>query len=276
MCGIVGYIGKKQAAPLLLNGLKRLEYRGYDSAGLATLHGGRIDLRRAVGRVHELEQRLDEQPLTGTLGIAHTRWATHGRPSERNAHPHLDASGRIALVHNGIIENHAAIRALLESKGIAFRSETDTESLVQLIGFLYRENGDILGSVRHALRDVQGTFGVAVLCSEAPEMLIAARRGSPLLVGLGEHELLLASDGSAIIEHTSEVVYLSDNEIVTLGPEGFEASTIDAEPVEKVIDTLEISLEQIELGEHAHYMHKEIHEQPQALRNATAGRINVK
>lgn len=274
MCGIVGYLGGRSAVPLLLNGLRRLEYRGYDSAGLAVLDGG-LSLCRAVGRVEELARRTEATPLHGTVGIAHTRWATHGGPSERNAHPHLDATGRIAVVHNGIVENHGAIRAYLAQEGITFRSETDTEALAQLIGYLYSQTGDLVGSVRRALRDVTGTFGVAVLCTDCPQLLIAARRGSPLLVGLGDGEFLVASDGSAIVEHTRQVIYLHDNEMAIVTASGVEVSTIDARPVEKIVDHLELSLEQIELGSFSHYMEKEIFEQPQSLQNTLRGRLDA-
>lgn len=275
MCGIIGYVGTKPAAEILLGGLGQLEYRGYDSAGLATLGDDRLDVRKTVGRVRQLADGLAEIPLAGTIGIAHTRWATHGRPTEINAHPHVDAAQRIALVHNGIIENHAAIRSFLEQQGIEFRSETDTESLVQLIGFFYGQTGDLLGSVRQALRDVQGTFGVLVLCADAPRTLIAARRGSPLIVGIGDDEFVASSDASAIVSHTSRVVYLDDNEIVTLDPEGVHVATIDAAPVEKQVHTLEMTLEQIELAGFEHHMLKEIFEQPETLRNAMRGRVNL-
>ena len=275
MCGIVGYVGQKAATDVLVRGLQRLEYRGYDSAGVAVLNGDGVGVRRAVGRVADLTDKLRETPVSGSVGIAHTRWATHGKPSEENAHPHLDASGRIALVHNGIVENHTSIRKFLEKQGVEFNSETDTEALVQLIGFFYGETGDLLASVRHALRDVQGTFGMALVCSDAPHTLIAARRGSPLLVGVGDDELLVASDGSAIVEHTRQVIYLDDNEMVSLGPDGVQASTIDAEPLQKEVDTLEISLEEIELSGFDHHMLKEIHEQPESLRNAMRGRIDL-
>ncbi len=261
---------------MLLNGLKRLEYRGYDSAGLAMVDGNRLEVRRAVGRVGELEARLHQKPAGGEIGIAHTRWATHGRPCMANAHPHTDASGRIALVHNGIIENHAAIRQFMEKQGIAFQSETDTESLAQLIGFFYGQSGDFLESVRQALRDVRGTFGVIVLCVDAPQTLITARRGSPVVVGVGDSEYVVASDGSAIVEHTSRVVYLDDNEVVSLGPDGLRASTIDAMPLEKAVDTLEMTLDEIELAGYEHHMLKEIHEQPESLRNALSGRIDLR
>jgi len=275
MCGIVGYVGQRNASQILLSGLGQLEYRGYDSAGLSIFSDGRLETRRTVGRVRHLVDNVSSSPLAGTIGIAHTRWATHGRPSEQNAHPHLDAQGRIALVHNGIIENHAAIRAFLEQQGTAFASETDTESLAQLIGFFYARTGDLLGSVRKALCDVQGTFGLAVLCADAPRTLIAARRGSPLIVGVGDGEFVISSDASAIITHTSRVVYLEDNEIVTVDPSGMHVATIDAAPVEKEVQLLEITLEQIELAGFEHHMLKEIFEQPETLRNAMRGRVNV-
>jgi glucosamine--fructose-6-phosphate aminotransferase (isomerizing) len=274
MCGIVGYIGTRCAADVLLNGLGQLEYRGYDSAGLATLSDGRFFLRRTVGRVRQLTECVQAEPVEGTIGVAHTRWATHGRPTQANAHPHVDMRGKIALVHNGIIENHAAIRAFLEQQSVVFISETDTEALVQLMGFLYAQTGDLLGSVRHALREVQGTFGIVVLCADAPQTLIAARRGSPLIVGVGDKEFLISSDASSIITHTSQVVYLDDNEIVTIDPEGLRVSTIDAQTIEKSVQTLEMRLEQIELAGYEHHMLKEIFEQPESLTNAMRGRIN--
>jgi glucosamine--fructose-6-phosphate aminotransferase (isomerizing) len=279
MCGIVGYVGQRPAADVLLNGLAKLEYRGYDSAGLTTLGNGnpgagRLETRRTVGRVKSLADNVATLPVSGSIGIAHTRWATHGRPSEQNAHPHVDARERIALVHNGIIENHATIRSFLEQQGIVFTSETDTESLAQLIGFFYSRTGDLLGSVRQALCDVQGTFGIIVLCADAPRTLIAARRGSPLIVGVGDGEYVISSDGSAIITHTSQVVYLEDNEIVTLDPSGMHVATIDAAPVEKQVQILEMQLEQIELAGYEHHMLKEIFEQPETLRNAMRGRLN--
>ncbi|HEY2250194.1 MAG TPA: glutamine--fructose-6-phosphate transaminase (isomerizing), partial [Planctomycetaceae bacterium] len=279
MCGIVGYLGQREAADVLLTGLAKLEYRGYDSAGLATLDDDDLATRRTVGRVKALVDSVSATPVSGSIGIAHTRWATHGRPSEENAHPHVDASQRIALVHNGIIENHAAIRSFLEQQGISFSSETDTESLAQLIGFFYSRNGDLLSSVRQALCDVQGTFGIVVLCADAPRTLIAARRGSPLLIGVGDDEYIVSSDASAIIAHTSRVVYLEDNEIVTLDATGMHVAAIDAapseKPVEKEVHTLEMKLEQIELAGYEHHMLKEIFEQPETLRNAMRGRLNT-
>ena len=273
MCGIVGYVGRKSAGEILLNGLKRLEYRGYDSAGMVTLDAGEFQLRKASGRVQRLNDQVTVDPALGFIGIAHTRWATHGRPTIDNAHPHFDDAGRVALVHNGIIENHSSLRSFLENQGVAFVSETDSEVLVQLIGFLYDQTGDLLESVRRALRDVQGTFGIVVLCQDAPRTLIAARRGSPLIIGLGQNEFFVSSDAGAIVAHTSQVVYLDDNELVCLGPEGMQATTIDAAPVEKSVATLEISVEETELNGFAHHMLKEIYEQPASLRNAARGRL---
>ncbi len=274
MCGIIGIVGRWPSHEVLLNGLSRLEYRGYDSAGVATVNGGSLEVRRAAGKVAELAQLLDREPAHGSTGIAHTRWATHGRPNVTNAHPHVDSSGRIALAHNGIIENHAALRALLEKQGIEFSSETDTEALVQLIGYFYEQSGELLESVRRALFDVVGTYGIALICSDHPDTLIAARRGSPLIVGVGEGEYVVSSDGSAIVEQTSNVVYLNDNEIVSLGDGGMQVTTIDSVPVHKEIDVLEMSLEEIQLGGYEHHMLKEIYEQPECLRNAIRGRLN--
>jgi glucosamine--fructose-6-phosphate aminotransferase (isomerizing) len=246
MCGIVGYVGQRDAQSILLNGLKRLEYRGYDSAGVATVDSEQLHLRRSVGKVSGLESVLTSDPVPGHIGLAHTRWATHGGPSEQNAHSHLDASDRIAIVHNGIIENHRAIRQFLEKQGVTFRSETDTESLVQLIGFFYEQTADFLAAVRQAVRDVRGTFGLVALCKDVPYSLVAARRGSPLIVGIGDGEFVVASDGSAIAEHTHRVVYLEDNELVTMGPDGLQVTDLDQQLLEKSIDTLEVTLEEIE------------------------------
>ena len=286
MCGIVGYVGPRPAAGILLTGLRRLEYRGYDSAGIATLSDGVLHRRRAVGEVDALVRAVGGDLLTnggtcpGTTGIAHTRWATHGAPTERNAHPHLDAGGHLAVVHNGIIENHRSIRAFLTEQGIEPTSDTDTETLAQLIGFLYDgggngESGDLLAAVRRALRDVRGTFGIVVVSRDYPDQLIAARRGSPVLVGVGDGEHLVASDGAAVVEHTRRVVYLEDNEIALLTRDRLRAMTIDDIPLTKSVSTLEARLEEIELGGHRHHMIKEIHEQPSALRNTLRGRINA-
>ena len=276
MCGIIGYAGRKSLREVLLNGLRRLEYRGYDSAGVCALDSGALRLWKTAGRIADLESRLDGEPVAGPVGIAHTRWATHGAPTDGNAHPHVDAAGRIALVHNGIIENHAAVRAYLEREGIEFRTGTDTESLVQLIGFLHAESGDLMDSVRTALKEVEGTFGVALVCTEDPDTLVAARRGSPLIVGVGDGEYLVASDGNAIVEHTSQVLYLEDHEIARIDADGLHVSTADAQPVHRETDVLETTLEQIELGGYPSFMLKEIHEQPEGLRNCMRGRLDLR
>jgi glucosamine--fructose-6-phosphate aminotransferase (isomerizing) len=274
MCGIVGYIGHKPARAILIEGLKRLEYRGYDSAGVALLEDGRIDLTRAQGRISELEARLAGRESAATVGIAHTRWATHGVPSEANAHPHLSSDNRIALVHNGIIENYQALRKFLENQGVAFRSETDSEVLAQLIAHFYE--GDIERAVRTALHEVDGTYGIAVLCADEPDRLVAARKGSPLIVGVGDGEYIIASDTSAIIEHTAQVIYLSDNEMGAVTRDGFRTTTLDAAPVTKDISEVEWSLEQIELDGHEHFMKKEIFEQPDSLRMTLRGRLDLR
>ena len=274
MCGIVGYIGHKKACSILIEGLKRLEYRGYDSAGVALLEGKQISVTRAAGRITNLEDRLSGQNSEATLGIAHTRWATHGIPSERNAHPHRDQSGRIALVHNGIIENYRTLKTFLERQGITFTSDTDTEVLVQLIGHCYR--GNLEQAVRDALHDVQGTYGIAVICADEPDCIVAARKGSPLILGVGDGEYIVASDAAAIVEHTTQVVYLSDGELAVLTRDGFRTTTLDAVPVTKDVQEVEFSLEEIELGEHEHFMAKEIFEQPQSLANTLRGRLDVR
>ncbi|MBN2561620.1 MAG: glutamine--fructose-6-phosphate transaminase (isomerizing) [Phycisphaerae bacterium] len=272
MCGIVAYTGFREARPILMEGIKRLEYRGYDSAGIVVLDGDGLAVEKAAGRIAVLESRLSEDDMRGHCGLAHTRWATHGEPTDGNAHPHLDASGRIALVHNGIIENYRALRTYLEQQGVAFRSDTDTEVLVQLIGHFYK--GDVEAAVRQALRDVRGTYGIAVICSEEPGKIIAARKGSPLILGVGDEEFVVASDAAAIIQHTTQVIYLSDGEMATVWPDGFRTMTLEALPVTKEVTELELSLEEIELGGHEHFMLKEIMEQPDAMANCMRGRVD--
>ncbi|MEW6253805.1 MAG: glutamine--fructose-6-phosphate transaminase (isomerizing), partial [Planctomycetota bacterium] len=273
MCGIVAYIGQREATPILTEGLKRLEYRGYDSAGIAVLKDGELVIRRSVGRISALEEKLDGLFDGVTIGMAHTRWATHGAPTECNAHPHCDASGRMALVHNGIIENYRTLRTFLESKGIRLSSETDTEVLAKLVGHFYE--GDIEEAVRRALRDVKGTFGITVLHADEPDRIIAARRGSPLIVGVGKEEYVVASDASAIIQHTPQVIYLADNEVACVTRKGFRTTNLDALPVTKEVEEVEWTLTQLELGEHQHFMAKEIFEQPEALRTCMRGRVDV-
>jgi glucosamine--fructose-6-phosphate aminotransferase (isomerizing) len=287
MCGIVAYVGRKIAQPLLIEGLKRLEYRGYDSAGIAVIDGqGGLHIRRAVGRISVLEDTVNRNPLNeATLGMAHTRWATHGAPNEINAHPHTDDAGRIALVHNGIIENYAALKKFLTEKGHVFASQTDTEVLAMLVGDLYAQmksrhdqaggngNGSLLAkAVQAALHEVEGTYGIAVVCKDEPETLVVARKGSPLIIGVGQDEYIVASDASAIIEHTSQVVYLNDNEMAVLRPDHFRTTTIDDIDVTPVLTQLENKLEEYELGDYEHYMLKEIFEQPSAVRNCLRGR----
>jgi len=273
MCGIVAYIGQRPARAILLEGLKRLEYRGYDSAGVALFEED-LTVWKSVGRISNLEEVIDGTPSTATSGIAHTRWATHGGTTEANAHPHTDSDNKIALVHNGIIENYRSLRTFLETKGITCRTETDSETLVQLIGYFY--DGDIEKAVREALLEVQGTYGIAVTCAQEPDRIVAARKGSPLILGVGEGEYLVASDASAIIQHTTQVIYLLDGEMVTVTRDGFRTTNLKAEHVSKEVQELEGSLEEIELGSHEHWMAKEIFEQPETLATAMRGRLDLK
>jgi glucosamine--fructose-6-phosphate aminotransferase (isomerizing) len=271
MCGIVAYVGAKQARPLLIEGLKRLEYRGYDSAGIAVLNGT-VHVCRAVGRVSILEEKLEEVGgFDGTLGLAHTRWATHGGVTETNAHPHRDDKVGIALVHNGIIENYAALKTYLEDKGHVFKSETDTEVLAMLIGELYE--GDLEKAVQAALREVTGAYAIAVICEKEPDTLVCARKGSPLMVGIGADEYVIASDPSAIVAHTTQAFPLDDYNVVKVTRSGFRSSTVDNVGVTPKVMQLEMDLEQIELGRFQHFMQKEIFEQPAALRNTLRGRV---
>ena len=282
----MAYLGKKTAQPILIEGLKRLEYRGYDSAGVALLRDGSINLKKTSGRISALEEILDKPEANDTLGIGHTRWATHGEPNTTNAHPHLDYTGKIAVVHNGIIENYATLKKWLQSEGVEFVSDTDTEVISNLIGYFYNcdQNGleqkppagqsKFEWSVQRALHEVHGTYGLAILCSDCPNMLIGAKKGSPLLLGVGDSEYILASDASAIVEHTTQAIYLSDNEMVTISPGGFSTKTIDNVTVTKSLGEIEFSLEQIELGGFEHHMLKEIFEQPQALEICMGGRLD--
>jgi glucosamine--fructose-6-phosphate aminotransferase (isomerizing) len=279
MCGIVGYVGKKKACNLLIEGLKRLEYRGYDSAGVCVFHDGKLLIHKAPGRIHVVQEQAeaDVEIQDGTIGIAHTRWATHGAPTQANAHPHCDPSGQIALVHNGIIENYATLKQFLLGKGHTFKSQTDTEVLVHLIGELYHNGAQTLEkAVREALQEVSGTYGIAVISSAEPGKLIVARKGSPLIIGVGGEEYIVASDASAIIEHTANVIYLNDNEMAVLTREGMHTTTIDNVPITKEVQQIEWSLEQIALDGFTHFMLKEIFEQPEAVRNAMRGRLDLR
>jgi glucosamine--fructose-6-phosphate aminotransferase (isomerizing) len=283
MCGIVAYLGKKPAQPILLEGLKRLEYRGYDSAGMALLGGDGIKIKKNSGRISALEEILGEVNIAETLGLGHTRWATHGEPNTINAHPHLDYTGKIALVHNGIIENYNTLKIWLQNEGSQFASQTDTEVIANLIGYFYAK-GDQDGqsgqqnkfewAVQKGLRELHGTYGLGIVCRDFPNMLIGAKKGSPLILGIGDNEYILASDAAAIVEHTTQAIYLADNEMVTISRDGFHTKTIDNVTVAKDIGQIEFSLDQIELGGFAHYMLKEIFEQPKALSTCMGGRID--
>ncbi len=274
MCGIVGYIGTRQAVPIVLEGLKRLEYRGYDSAGVAILNG-RMDIHKRAGKVADLEQSLPKS-LEGKIGIGHTRWATHGVPNDINAHPHFSTDGTIALIHNGIIENYAAIRTELLRKGHVFRGQTDTEVLVHLIEEIWKEaECDFETAVRLALKQVVGTYGICVISSREPDKLIAARNGSPLLFGVGDGEYFLGSDASPLVQHTRKVIYLSDGEMVIITKDGYTVKTIENIEMPKVIDELTFSIDEIEKGGYDHFMLKEIFEQPDAILNSMRGRLLV-
>lgn len=277
MCGIVGYIGKADAPTVLINGLRRLEYRGYDSAGLAVLDDDRIVVSKAPGKVAALNERArSEWPAErfsrASLGIAHTRWATHGPPTEVNAHPHLDHSGEVALVHNGIIENYRALRSRLEGKGHHFHSETDTEVLAHLIGEC--DKGDLFQAVCDALHQVEGTFGIAVLSAREPEKIITARRGSPIVIGVGDDETIIASDASAILAHTQRVIYLDDNDIAIVTADSVDIRDLNNIPVTREIAELGLDESAAEKGGFDHFMLKEIHEQPECLANAIRGRLD--
>jgi len=271
MCGIVGYIGPRQAAGLLMEGLRRMEYRGYDSSGIAVVNGTGLKIMKSAGKLSVLEQQLDGGMPSGTLGIGHTRWATHGAPTTPNAHPHTDQSGRIAVIHNGIIENAGAIRKMLQQRGHTFRSETDTEVLAHLIGELYQ--GNLEEAVAAALREVDGAYGLAIICEDEPGVLVAARKGSPLLVGVGEDEWFVASDASPLLEHTRSVVYLDDGEMAVLSREGYRIRTLETTQIDKPVNQIEWDLTTIERGGYAHFMLKEICEQPESLENTLRGHL---
>ncbi len=272
MCGIVGYIGDRPALPVIIEGLRRLEYRGYDSAGVA-LHGERSSwVRKAVGRVADLDERLADPPVA-TLGIGHTRWATHGGVTEANAHPHLDAEGSIAVVHNGIIENMRVLKQHLREEGVVFLSETDTEVLPHLIRKHY--TGDPLEAVRKTLQVIRGTFGVAVMFSAHPDRLIVARNGSPLAVGIGDGEVVVASDPQAIVEHTRRVVYLQDHEIALVTRDGIEVQRFDGSVVDSEVLVLDVEYGVADMQGYPHFMLKEIHEQPSTIRRCIRGRVQL-
>ena len=273
MCGIVGYVGARNAVPIVLEGLKRLEYRGYDSAGVALLTAERITVVKRVGNIKKLEEALRSGTPAATIGMGHTRWATHGEPDEPNAHPHLDCRGEIALVHNGVIENYAVLKRRLLDSGHIFRSETDTEVIVHLIEEFHQGHTSLEDAVRRALTQVKGTYGVAVVCRQEPDKLVVARNGSPIAIGVGDGEHIVASDASAIVAHTRKVLYLEDGEMAVVTADSVRTTTLAKVPVEKFIQELTLDLQDIERGEFEHFMLKEIHEQPETIRNAMRGRL---
>jgi glucosamine--fructose-6-phosphate aminotransferase (isomerizing) len=273
MCGIVGYVGRREASPILIDGLLRLEYRGYDSAGVSIQNGVGVITRKLAGRVNGLKDLLHKHPVAGTSGIAHTRWATHGAPNERNAHPHSDCEGRLVLVHNGIIENADALRTRLERGGHRFVTETDTESVAHLIEDM--EGETLEARVIEALAHVEGTYGLAVMTSDEPGKIVVARHGSPVLLGIGDGEYFVASDASAVLEHTRQVVYLDDGDIAVITGDGYRIINRQSIAQDRPVDDIEWDLEQIELGGYPHFMLKEIHEQPETLRAAMRGRLLI-
>ena len=279
MCGIVGYIGKRQAYPILVKGLKRLEYRGYDSAGLALISDkGELQVYKTKGKVADLEKHVEGKDISGTIGIAHTRWATHGEPNSTNAHPHISVSGRLAIIHNGIIENYAVLKEQLKNKGVEFKSDTDTEVLVQLVDYIRtKKKLDLLTSVRIALHQVIGAYAMAIIDKDNPDEIIAARQSSPLVVGIGENEFFLGSDASPIVEYTDKVVYLDNQDIAVINrnKDNVEFVNIHNETIEHEIKKINLNLSQIEKGGYPHFMLKEIFEQPECLRDCMRGRVNV-
>ncbi len=279
MCGIVGYIGKQEAANVLLGGLKRLEYRGYDSAGIAVLNGS-LSVVKQKGNVASLKEAIgksDGMVSDATIGIGHTRWATHGDPSDRNAHPHVNTEGDIALIHNGIIENHSALRIEMEKNGYRFSSDTDSEVLVHLIDHLWKSIPflDFEGAVRQALTVVEGAYGICVISGREPDKIIVARKGSPLVIGLGENEYFIASDAAPLVEYTRKVVYLSDGEMAVVERDGYKVKTIDNVVQKKALTELDFELEEIEKGGFEHFMLKEIFEQPDVMEDVMRGRVRI-
>jgi glucosamine--fructose-6-phosphate aminotransferase (isomerizing) len=273
MCGIVGYIGARQATPILLNGLRKLEYRGYDSAGVSVWNSGESRVVRCRGKLRGLEEKLQGEPAPGTVGIGHTRWATHGRPSDENAHPHK--VGSISVVHNGIIENHLALRQELEEAGAKFTSETDTEIVAHLVHAEVAGASSLTEAVRNALRRVRGAYAIVVMDDKRPDELVAAKNASPLVIGLGEGENFIASDVTAILEDTNQMVFIEEGELVTISRDGIEITELDGKPVERASKTISWTAAQAEKAGFRHYMLKEIHEQPRAVADTLAGRVDL-
>ncbi len=274
MCGIVGYIGNKQALPVVVEGLKKLEYRGYDSSGVALVQADGIKITKQTGKIIRLQEKLKEQNSEGSIAIGHTRWATHGEPSVENAHPHCSSDGKICLVHNGIIENYKFLRQELEAKGFTFRSQTDTEVLVNLVSYFKQKVGKTKKALQLALKKVEGTYGIALLDCEEPDKIYAARCGSPLIIGVGSGENFVASDTSAIMIHTSNVIYLDDFQMACISKENFDITTLDDEPIIKKIDKVDWDISAITKNGYEHFMLKEICEQAETVQNAFRGRVS--
>ena len=283
MCGIVGFVGARDAQPILLEGLRSLEYRGYDSAGLATVSGGTLQIRKRAGRIADLEDLIEKHPASGQIGISHTRWATHGAPNDINAHPHIGGDGIVAVVHNGVIENYTTLRSRLIEQGFRFVSNTDTEVIAHLIASLVDEDAEshggdfqihFIAAVEKALRQLKGTYGLAILSPRCPDLLIGARLGSPLVLGVGQGENLLASDQSALVRHTERVVFLNDGEMVCMTAGDFSIQHRDSGHVEPSILQIEYAADDAEKGLFEHYMLKEIFEQPESVQNAMRGRLD--
>ena len=275
MCGIVGYVGEKNCIPILISGLKRLEYRGYDSAGLGFFSKGSTYVIKSKGKVSLLEEKLNSHNFSSHLGIGHTRWATHGVPNEINAHPHPNSSNNLLIIHNGIIENYQTLKTSLKNMGYSFISETDSEVIAHLIDSFLKKGNELLKSVRLALSEVEGTYGLAVIYEKEPNKIIAARKGSPLVLGIGEGENFIASDVSAILAHTKQVVYLEDGEIVEVYKDKFITRTIHDEEIQKEVHEISLSLDEIDKGGYTHFMLKEIMEQPDSVTNSMRGRLLI-
>lgn len=273
MCGIVGYIGTKNCMPILIGGLKRLEYRGYDSAGVGFINEGEISVVKSVGKVSVLQEKLEKQEIASTIGIGHTRWATHGVPNEVNAHPHSNGSNSLIIIHNGIIENFAALKTQLKQTGYCFQSDTDTEVLAHLVDSFIQKGFTLFKAVRAALTEVEGTYGIAVIYKDEPDKIVVARKGSPLVIGIGHDENYIASDVSALIAHTHQVVYLEDGEVVEVYKDRFIAKDIEDQEIEKEIQEITLQLDEISKGGYAHFMLKEIMEQPESIKNSLRGRL---
>ncbi|MEE1047447.1 MAG: isomerizing glutamine--fructose-6-phosphate transaminase, partial [Clostridia bacterium] len=272
MCGIVGYVGKKQAVPILIDGLSKLEYRGYDSAGVAVMDDGKIKVKKSKGRLSILEEKLNiDKSINGIMGIGHTRWATHGEPSDTNSHPHLSRSGKFAIVHNGIIENYIKLRNMLIGKGFEFISETDTEVIAHLVEYYY--TGDMIETVAKVSSKVDGSYALGILCDDNPDTFVAVRKESPLIVGLGEGENFIASDIPAILTHTRDVYFLENNEIVVLKADDVKVYNSEGDEIKKYVFHVDWDISAAEKGGYEHFMFKEIMEQPKAIRDTVSPRI---